>query len=50
MLQIFLVEHFCPLKIKIAQCPSGFRLCLCLIEEKLQYLDRSNVSDAIAKS
>ena len=50
MLQIFLVEDFCPLKIKIAQCPGGFRLYLCLIKEKLQYLDRCNVSDAIAKS
>ena len=26
MLQIILVQDFCPLKIKITQCPGGFRL------------------------
>ena len=26
MLSIILLQDFCPLKIKITQCPSGFRL------------------------
>ena len=29
MLEIILVQGFCPLKIKITQFPNGFRLKLC---------------------
>ena len=35
MLLIILVQDFCPLKIKITQCPGGFRLHVCCFDSKL---------------
>ena len=39
MLQIILVQDFCPLKIKITQCPDGFRLNLSFHQFLVMFTD-----------